>query len=689
MRIRRIHIENFGKLHNFDLELEDKQNVIRAENGWGKSTLAAFIKAMFYGLDYTTKRSLKDNERKKYLPWQGGMFGGSLEFLAGEKTYRAERSFGTKEKEDTFTLYDLDTGLESQVYSENLGEELFRLDRAAFERSSFFTQQDFAVSMNDSLSAGLTHVEEDAGDMQNYEKAVASLEERMKYYQRTGNRGQIEELKAERRKVQQMLGDLRDKEAAAAEWKLRIAEKEQRIRALLEKIQKLETQIQDVRAYGEKAAQKAQHDLLKTQAYGKEEQLRKTAEALAEFVSAPADEEELDRFRDMIYRIQTLQVQEEDAAEQVQQARAYLEQLEDSAEDPPKRNMVSKLPAVFLFAAGVFAMIRTWLLPGMFLLTAGLICVFLAMRKAYLSGKRAEVMKGEKASGKQELKEAEEAYDVLKKERESMEQQACRFLRMPMGTDSREMEKRWKLERQRSREYGMLKTMYESQRKEAVRSRKAWMQFREKFSEEELLGFLNLEKPQRDLAELQQELEQLRGNRENLVKELRDDHHQIRALEEEAEQIPELKEEEERLSQKLDAAVREYELLGKTLKYLKTAREQFSARYLKELQEGLLYYLEFLEPEQKQTPFLDVKLKLKIQEAGAFRELESFSAGWQDLFQIAERFSIIDALYKGEQPVLILDDPFVNLDSGKQKRAMDLLEKMAEKRQMIYFTCRT
>ena len=143
MQILRIHIENFGKLHDFDMEFREGLNHINAANGWGKSTLAAFLKAVFYGLEATTRRSLKENERKKYLPWQGGAFGGSVEFSAGERCYRAERFFGMKEREDTFCLYDLVTGLPSSDYTERLGEELFRLDRSAFERSSYFAQQDF------------------------------------------------------------------------------------------------------------------------------------------------------------------------------------------------------------------------------------------------------------------------------------------------------------------------------------------------------------------------------------------------------------------------------------------------------------------------------------------------------------------------------------------------------------------
>ena len=138
MRILRLHIENFGKLHDFDMEFQKGVHIFRAENGWGKSTLAAFIKAVFYGLPVTARRSLKENDRKRCLPWQGGVFGGSMEFLAGEKAYRAERFFGRKDREDTFALYDLCTGLLSSDYSGVLGEELFHVDRAAYERSSFF-----------------------------------------------------------------------------------------------------------------------------------------------------------------------------------------------------------------------------------------------------------------------------------------------------------------------------------------------------------------------------------------------------------------------------------------------------------------------------------------------------------------------------------------------------------------------
>ena len=59
----------------------------------------------------------------------------------------------------------------------------------------------------------------------------------------------------------------------------------------------------------------------------------------------------------------------------------------------------------------------------------------------------------------------------------------------------------------------------------------------------------------------------------------------------------------------------------------------------------------------------------------------------QDMLNICMRLSLADALYDGEKPMLILDDPFVNLDDDRLINAMELLKKLAEDRQIIYLTC--
>ena len=66
MKLLNCHIENFGVLSGFDFDFSEGLTVICKENGFGKSTFAAFIKAMFYGMPETSwKTSANDMIRGK------------------------------------------------------------------------------------------------------------------------------------------------------------------------------------------------------------------------------------------------------------------------------------------------------------------------------------------------------------------------------------------------------------------------------------------------------------------------------------------------------------------------------------------------------------------------------------------------------------------------------------------------
>ena len=73
MKIIEINIKCFGKLRDFVLKPGEGVNIIYGRNESGKSTIMAFIKAMFYGLESGEKR-------RQYQPWSGGQPSGSIEF---------------------------------------------------------------------------------------------------------------------------------------------------------------------------------------------------------------------------------------------------------------------------------------------------------------------------------------------------------------------------------------------------------------------------------------------------------------------------------------------------------------------------------------------------------------------------------------------------------------------------------
>lgn len=175
MKLVRLYIENFGGLHQFELDFQPGLTVINAPNGYGKTTLAEFIRAMFYGFPRKAKQ-LDKSRRQKYAPWQGGKYGGNLIFEFEGNRYRLERTFGATPRGDTFGLIDLSTNRKSDRFTENIGLELFQLDADSFERSTYMPQlRDQGPLTTDNIQAKLSNLVEDSADLGNYDKAVATL----------------------------------------------------------------------------------------------------------------------------------------------------------------------------------------------------------------------------------------------------------------------------------------------------------------------------------------------------------------------------------------------------------------------------------------------------------------------------------------------------------------------------------
>ena len=156
--------------------------------------------------------------------------------------------------------------------------------------------------------------------------------------------------------------------------------------------------------------------------------------------------------------------------------------------------------------------------------------------------------------------------------------------------------------------------------------------------------------------------------------------------EEERDHLADEEEEEGRLKERVN-------VLNRTRDYLEKARERFLSRYMKPLQNGMQTYLTELygeteEPALSEEEFmLDMDLGIRFVHQGQTRTNAYLSAGYKDLTSLAARMALVDVLYRKEQPVIILDDPFTNLDKEKVEAGMNLLKKQAQNRQIIYFTC--
>ncbi|MBR5636504.1 MAG: hypothetical protein IKW81_06195, partial [Pseudobutyrivibrio sp.] len=136
------------------------------------------------------------------------------------------------------------------------------------------------------------------------------------------------------------------------------------------------------------------------------------------------------------------------------------------------------------------------------------------------------------------------------------------------------------------------------------------------------------------------------------------------------------------------------DVLAKTEDFLQKARESFLSKYMQPLQNGLHKYLSLIDsPDGTQSGYavddfeLDMDLNIKLSYSGSTKSAEYLSQGYQDLVALCSRLALVDVLYPDEKPILILDDPFTNLDDKKIKESLKLLHKIAADRQTVYFTC--
>lgn len=301
MKLIRCHIENFGGLQNYDLEFDPCLTVIREENGFGKTTLAEFIRAMFYGLPRKTPKTL--GKRQKYDPWQGGRYGGSLTFRHQDREYRLQRTFGATPKGDTFELIDLMTGQKSRDFSADIGLELFGLDADSFERSTYLPQhrEDGPLS-TDSIQAKLGGLVEDENDVGGYEKAMKKLEKKRRDFG-SDTKGTVAEAS---RKILELQQELDRAENSARE----LEEAETRIAGMEEIQQETARQIGEVRkaltAANEAAARLAHHQQMERL----ESAFRQTAEQLAalkaQYPKGIPGQEELENLTDAVERLAAL-----------------------------------------------------------------------------------------------------------------------------------------------------------------------------------------------------------------------------------------------------------------------------------------------------------------------------------------------------------------------------------------------
>ena len=626
MKLLKCHIENFGKLSNFDYVFKSGLNTIKEENGFGKTTFASFIKSMFYGMD--SKRNTKQLiDRKKYEPWQGGAFGGNIEFQLNNKKYKLERFFGKKETEDIFKLYNLETNLECTDFSQNIGEEIFKLNKEAYERSTFISGQNVETSINDSISAKLGNVLESENDVNTSKKAFEILDEAIKTYKKTGGRGELNEKMLRKTMIEKDLEKSKIDEISYLQRKKQNDEINKKIK---EKELEKETLQKKIKLQIEEDTKKAKMEYYNNINNNYEQSKRLYEE-----------------YENKLQEKSEIESKIELNANDLKNIASKIENFESSIKANKNIGIVLGIIAIASASIATISIVRNSnkILAALYLVT--LVCVVALIYKANMSKnkKRNILLK------RQEKENLENLLDTLNNLHEKEKQ-----------TQRQEFER--------------LKTDYEQKLiiKQEFEKENNVQKLRTTYSFEENSATL-----ERRINLIEEEINKL-NDQKNYNKS------QIELLETNLDEAQDKEIELEEIKQEIAKMQEQYEILVKTKQYLEKAKEQFSSRYLEDMQKSFVENVKLINGVEIKSS-LDVNLEVKINEQGSNKELKYFSTGYQDLIYLCMRFSLIQALFKNEEPFIILDDPFVNLDEKKIKNAINLINILSEKYQIIYFVC--
>lgn len=720
MKFIRCYIENFGKLQQFKIQFKDNITIINKPNGFGKTTLTAFIKAMLYGLP-KNNLPIEKNDRKRYFPWQGGIYGGYLEFEHNNIVYRIERTFGQTPKEDRFKLFRLNPFGPSTDYSENIGFELLGVTSENFDRTTYVPQIRWnTTSSSKEVKDQISNIVETTLDIGSYEKAIKTLKsQRSEILPYRGKSGLLYKLSSELSETEQRLRH-------CASRKTQLQDKKERLKEYEYEIQKKKSTLENSRKEIYLQSNSPSQTLISDQYYLLNAQMQTVQKELDAIdlqfpLGLPSDEElqiciehmnqstAADNFFD-----NSLDFPEQEMIDEYELKLNELEELKrhvDYAQDEisnTKPNIIFPILYFFitfsLFSIAFVLVQYTFPLEWSVALWILSIC---SLAASIVSISRYATKRNTSKSLERKITLYNQKIIFL--EQDLREEMAFYDLR---ETD---LSKSLAILKKRTQQY---QTFHYTKKNTLLVVRKILNKYHlYNFPETpEVIGFLAEKKNKRrnlliQEKTIQSQIETLnqycfedRNQNDNHLKDspkelelvsqidlLQNEvivlHKEIALLQLEADQFMELEDSLHSLVTQRTAAEKQVEQIDKAIIHLQSAFESLSKTLITPLKERFAENVSLFLQIPLEKIFINDDISVSVEFSGVHRDQTYLSIGELDIIALCMRLAILDILYPEHKPPLILDDPFVNLDAINMRKVLDVLNKISKSHQIIYLTC--
>ena len=741
MKLIRCYIENYGKLHQFSYEFNPKLNTILEQNGWGKTTLTSFVKAMLFGLPTSTKKDLDENERVKYTPWQAGNFGGWLEFELKGKNYRIERFWGEKQSKDKYTLFDLSTN--QPITSPTFVEDALKLNAETFERSTFIGHNFSVKVKNDSIKERLNKL------LDNIEtQSVNKIDEKLKELitsieHQKGKGGKLWELTQKRDMLET---EIKNCEIAKTNCEKLTEESENnksKIAEISEKIENIKAKLQaanDLRLEQEK--QKSIKN-----AFDEVAQIKEEISGIDKFFNnSPPDEATLNSVNKALNEVKTLEntlenlrttsveknseklklyFKEEITEQDLQKIKNKNEKLRNlsvpiSTNQPvfSKKNILiygADILAIILVVMGILGLIfgsstiLFSLLTVIGLLIGGLSFFFTFkspttdLDVGKITSTRNQKM--EQTRLKQEItswvsKFEENVTDlddaIINIETKFKLLQHYKESEAEQKNQLDELQRRLKLNQDFLSNYlsqfynqpfnfanavdDMLKKLQKKEiLLEQLRAKQAQLPDEYKH-QENTTSEVDIKSIQAELIKAEREKDQLTQSNVQLQTKIDALWDEASLLSKTNLNLVETNEEIAKLTHKLN-------ILKQTQNFLKAASTNLTSQYLSPITNSFKKYAKMIVGDDFDKISIDTDLNIAIENMGEQKNAKYYSLGNRDIIELCMRLALAETIFDEENPPIILDDTFSNLDDEKTQKALELVKLISDEFQVLYLVC--
>ena len=208
MQIKTIHIDSFGGVRDLTLELKQGLNILEGKNESGKSSVAMFIKFIFYGLSGRGVDG-KMSERSRYVNWESGSVAGYIILEKNGITYKISRELYVSDDatRERVNITDTETG-EKLFKGECPGVALFGMPEQMFYNSVFVRQLSDASIDGNGMSEAIENILYSGDEEVSTRRALEKLEKsRKSLLHKNGNGGRIYELRREIARLEASLSE--------------------------------------------------------------------------------------------------------------------------------------------------------------------------------------------------------------------------------------------------------------------------------------------------------------------------------------------------------------------------------------------------------------------------------------------------------------------------------------------------